>query len=127
MKRMLSGFGGVLLFASAAVALGRVLTATYPQPPRRLDSAERAQLGRTAAGMEPYWRNKSRRSFPGDQWSQDDDFGASERAWALTEASRLRVPISDVLRAVDEDLHAHPPEPPRRATSAQCKPRPFYD
>jgi hypothetical protein len=116
-----------VLLACTAVALTRAMTATFPEPPRRLGEAERAELGQAAAALEPFWREKSRRSFPGDRWSQDDDFGASERGWALTEAARRHVPISDVLRAVDEDLHAHPPEPPRRATAAQCKPRPFYD
>ncbi|MFP2913056.1 hypothetical protein ACLESD_50230, partial [Pyxidicoccus sp. 3LFB2] len=60
-------------------------------------------------------------------WSQDDDFGASERSWAMSEARRRDVPVTEVFGAIDAELHAAPVLPPRKATASPCKPRPFYD
>lgn len=112
-----------------ATAVVRAATVQRPAPPaRRLSAEERAEVGRAAAREEPGWRQRSRQSFPGDFWSQDDDFGASERQWALDESRRRGVPVVDVLRAIDEELHAASPVlPPRKATASPCKPRPFYD
>ncbi|MCE9669006.1 hypothetical protein LY474_14430 [Myxococcus stipitatus] len=119
---------GWLVFAGlGAVALARATTAHVPQPSRRLSDAERAELGQVAARSEPAWRERNRRSFPGDHWSQDDDFGAYERQWVLGEASRRGVPVTDVFGAIDAELHAAPVSPPRKATASPCKPRPFYD
>ncbi|NVJ10330.1 hypothetical protein HUW63_34575 [Myxococcus sp. AM001] len=119
---------GWLAFAlCGATAVVRAATAELPPRERALSAAERKQVGRAAASQEPEWRRKSRQSFPGDRWSQDDDFGASERQWALDEARRRRVPVTDVLGAIDEELHGQPVLPPRKATASPCKPRPFYD
>lgn len=122
-----TALGVALLALCSIVALGRALSAEHPPPPHRLTDAERVQVGRAAAREELKWRASSRKNFPGDAWSRDDDFSASERAWVVGEARRRRVPIADVLRAIDEDLRAFPPEPPRRATAAPSRPRPFYD
>lgn len=113
--------------AVCALAVGRALTAAPDPDARRLDEAARIAVSAAAAAEEPAWRIASRRSFPEDHWSQDDDFAASERRWAIDEARRRRVPVSEVFRAIDEDLHRSPPVPPRRATSSPTKPRPFYD
>ena len=81
----------------------------------RLDEATRAEVGAAAAKQEPHWRIDSRHSFPDDFWSQDDDFSNTERRWVRDEAQRRHVPQSEVFRAIDEELHAHPPAPPRKA------------
>jgi hypothetical protein len=121
--------GWVAFTLCAGTAVVRAATVREPLPPsRRLSAEERAEVGRAAAREEPEWRRKSRQSFPGDAWSQDDDFGASERQWAVDEARRRGVPVTDVLWAIDEELHASSPVlPPRKATASPCKPRPFYD
>lgn len=119
--------GGLALACCVVVALIRALTADFPAPKNRLGAADRERVGRAAAREEPVWREKARKSFPGDLWSQDDDFGASERSWINREAARRRVPVVDVLQAIDEDLRAHPPQPPRSSTAAPSRPRPFYD
>jgi hypothetical protein len=119
------GWGGLLLLWTLVVV--RSLTAPGEVPPNRLDAATRAALGRQAHEKEPEWRLETQRRFPGERWSQDEDFHATENAWVRAQAARHRAPIADVLRAVDEDLKAHPPAPPRKATAAPCKPRPFYD
>ncbi len=123
-----AGLGGWLVFAlCAVVGAVRVLSSEVPPPPRRLEAPERAELGRAAADAEPGWRMRSLHSFPGDRWSQDDDFGASERGWAMREAGQRGVPPTDVFRAIDEELHSAPVLPPRKATASPSKPRPFYD
>jgi hypothetical protein len=119
---------GWLAFAlCGATAVVRAATSRVPAPERRLSPAERAEVGRAAAAEEPGWRQRSRHSFPGDAWSQDDDFGASERSWAVGEAQRRGVPVSDVFDAIDAELHSAPVRPPRKATASPAKPRPFYD
>ena len=126
--RRASVAGWLVLALCGATAVVRAATSRSPPPERRLSPAERAEVGRAAAAEEPGWRLRSRHSFPGDPWSQDDDFGASERSWAVDEARRRRVPVTDVFGAIDEELHAAGPvAPPRKATASPCKPRPFYD
>lgn len=110
-----------------AVALARALTAGHGKPQRLLSAAERRTVGAAAAVQELTWRVSSRRNFPGDAWSQDDDFHSFEREWVNGEAQRRHVSPREVFRAIDEDLHAHPPSPPRKATASPCKPRSFYD
>lgn len=123
-----ANLAGWAVFALCAIiGAVRVFTSDVPPPPRRLDATERAELGRAAAAAEPGWRTRSRHSFPGDHWSQDDDFGASERGWVMREAGQRGVPPTDVFRAIDEELHAAPVLPPRKATASPSKPRPFYD
>jgi hypothetical protein len=123
-----TALAGWLLFAlCGATAVVRAATSELPSPQRRLSADERARVGRAAAAEEPGWRLRSRHSFPGDHWSQDDDFGASERSWSMDEARRRDVPVTDVLGAIDEELHSGPVTPPRKATASPCKPRPFYD
>ena len=116
-----------MFVAVCVVALVRVLTASSPASLHHLDDAERAEVGAAAARLEPKWRIDSRHSFPEDFWSQDDDFSNTERRWVHGEAQRRHVPQSEVFRAIDEELRAHPPTPPRKASSSPCKPRPFYD
>jgi hypothetical protein len=125
--RLRNTVGGLVLACCVVVALIRALTADFPAPKNRLGAADRERVGRAAAREEPVWREKTRKTFPGDRWSQDDDFGASEKAWINGQASRRRVPVVDVLQAIDEDLRANPPRPPRSSTAAPSRPRPFYD
>lgn len=123
-----ANLGGWLVFTlCAGVAGARALSADVPPPPRRLDASERAELGRAAAALEPGWRVRSFHAFPGDRWSQDDDFGNSERRWVSHAAQQRGVPPTDVFRAIDENLRTEPVLPPRKATASPSKPRPFYD
>lgn len=111
----------IFVFARAAVA---------PVPPsgRALSPAERQAVGRAIARREPAWERQVRLHFPGDDWSQDDDFHALELQSARREAARYGVSAGEVLRAIDEELRARNGEQPgRRRGAARCKPRPFYD
>jgi hypothetical protein len=119
--------GWATLGICAALALIRALSASQPPPPRRLSEVERQRVGRAAAAEEPAWRKTSVHDFPEDSWSQDDDFSASERKWAIDQANREGVPVMEIYRAIDEDLHAHPPEPPAKSSASPCRPRTSYD
>lgn len=116
-----------LLAVLNLIALVRASSATHTGPTRTLSDAEQRAVGRAAAAHEPHWRRESRFSFPGDAWSQDDDFQNRERSWVFSEANQRGVSPREIFRAIDVDLHAHPPSPPRKATASPCKPRPFYD
>ncbi|MCY1033014.1 hypothetical protein OV207_16200 [Corallococcus sp. BB11-1] len=124
-----ASLAGWLAFALCGVTVGVRAATVAPAPERKhLSDVERAQAGRAAAAEEPRWRAQSLHNFPGDRWSQDDDFSASERQWATGEAERRKVPVEEVFRAVDDELRASGPlRPPRKATAAPCKPRAFYD
>ncbi|AGC41853.1 hypothetical protein MYSTI_00503 [Myxococcus stipitatus DSM 14675] len=120
--------GWLVLALCGGVAVARALASEVRTPSRRLSTEERLVLGRAAAQAEPHWRRRSLHSFPGDSWSQDDDFGASERGWVMQEARRRDVPVTEVFDAIDTELRASGPVlPPRKAHASPCKPRPFYD
>jgi hypothetical protein len=113
-----------------ACVLAAVVTASTVRDDvtsHHLSDAERQAVGRAAAREEPRWRLKGLHSYPDDCWSQDDDVSSSEHTWAIEEAGRRGVPVTDIFRAIDEDLRAHPVLPPRKANACPCKPRPFYD
>lgn len=112
--------------ACVVAAVVRSLTAHAPGPTRTLSPAERLEVGRAAAALEPRWRLETVHRFPGDCWSADDDLGASEWTWVREEAGRRGVPVTEIFRAIDQDLHAFPVVPPRKSNACPCKPRPFY-
>ncbi|RKH21148.1 hypothetical protein D7X74_01805 [Corallococcus sp. CA047B] len=124
-----ASLAGWLAFALCGVTAGVRAATVAPAPERKhLSDVERVQVGRAAAAEEPMWRAQSLHNFPGDHWSQDDDFSAAERSWVMGEAQRRDVPVEEVFRAIDEELHSSSPvQPPRKATAAPCKPRAFYD
>jgi hypothetical protein len=119
--------GWGLFAAVIALVVGRGMTVTAATPPRRLSIEERREVGLAAATEEPMWRKTSVKNFPDDHWSQDDDFSASERHWTIDQTNRRGVPAVDIYQAIDEDLHARPPQPPRKSGASPCKPRPSYD
>jgi hypothetical protein len=107
-----------------AVAAGRGLASDHA----RGASGARDRRRRARAGL----RDRAAESFPGDAWSQSDDFHAHEARQIRELAHQRHVTVEEVLRAIDDDLHA--PERARRSdhgsrgvTAVPCKPRPFYD
>ena len=128
MKKLGSRQYAWLAFAGiTSLAVARVIAADSGAAQRALSPAERRELGRTAAQKEPSWRASAQKTFPGDDWSQDDDFQKKERDWVGDRSAALGVSPAQIFRAIDEDLHAHSPTPPRKANASPCKPRPFYD
>ena len=129
MYHRLAAVSALVLVGSTAVVVVRASSAPVPGPERRATDADRASLAMTIAAEEPAWRASSAESFPEDNWSQRDDFHARE-AQKIRELARARgIPYEDVLRAVDDDLHARGKTTgeARGARAVPCKPRPFYD
>ncbi len=107
-----------------------VRAATVPAPPdgRPATAEERAAIALEFAQIEPAWRNATQHAFPGDHWSQDDDFHNKELALARRIAMSWQIRLSDVLMAIDEGLRReYPGDPSRKPSASPCKPRPFYD
>lgn len=122
----------VVVLACTWTVVSRARHATVPAPGKRADDADRAEVIAQVERSEPEWAVAAEESFPRDAWSQSDDFHGKERDLVRKLASERGVPLEDVLRAVDDDLHAaatqHRDAPdPRRARAVPCKPRPFYD
>jgi hypothetical protein len=113
---------GVLLVASV-----RAATAEPPQAPARLDDAARQAAFRQFASREGRQRARAERKFPGDAWSQDDDFHAVEMQQARAIARRQRVSLGEVLRALDDGMRGDwPKSGEMKTTVPPCRPRPIY-
>ena len=115
----------VVLGGCIAVVVGRSILAAPPPAQRAATEAERKHIALDLLEPEARWRRSCERRFPGDQWSQDDDFHRLEQSRVRAIAGRLHVRLTDVLRAIDEGLREHPEG--HRVTASPCKPRPFYD
>ena len=112
----------------AVVAATAPDTVDASKPTRPTTEAERRQIFAEVIRGEPAARRRTERHFPGDRWSQDDDFHNWEQRMAHTVAERRGIDLSEVYRAIDEGLReGWAPELEREATAAPLKPRPFYD
>ena len=96
-----------------------------PAQGRELSHEERLILARSLAHKERGWQRTAEEAFPGDLWSQDDDFFNQEQSQVRELARLFGTTPSAILRGIDELLRS---EPGGRKTSVHpCKPRPFYD
>lgn len=119
-----------VLAGTVALVVVKAATAPAPPPGRRTTPAEAAALAAAIAASEPGWRVDTERAFPRDRWSARDDFHGKEFRAIQTRARDLGVPMEEVLRAVDDDIHRSGPgddADPRSARAVPCKPRPIYD
>jgi hypothetical protein len=130
-------FGASLVGAYVTVVVAILVTLWVvrhpaPKPARSATEAERAAAAALVAGQEAEWNDEAAQSFPGDRWSQRDDFHGRELARVIEIARGKGIRVEDVLRAIDDDLHHVPvrdpdaPDP-RNARAVPCKPRPVYD
>lgn len=116
----------------ALAAVARAATAATPPPRPAASPAVDAEIAREVAASEAEWRKATTEHFPSDHWSERDDFGGLEYQRDEKLSAKHNVRLEDVIRAVDDDLHANPvhdptaPDP-RAARAVPCKPRPFYD
>lgn len=116
----------------ALVVIVRAMAVPAPPPRRTATDAERYELAASVAASEPEWLNEVTQNFPADHWSQRDDFHGREYRRLMELSDKKGVRLEDVIRSVDDDLHArrvtNPNAPDTRAARAvPCKPRPFYD
>jgi hypothetical protein len=114
-----------LIAGSCLVVLIGALRAHPGSVGKRLSDTERTEVGTILAAHEPAWHQKAATDFPGDPWSQEDDFARSEYNQARNEAAQRAAHVGDALRAADESLRAQ--STGRRVGVSPCKPRPFYD
>lgn len=123
-------FGGMAV--AAAATLVAVWLAASPPPLAQPPDASRDEAARFVARLrrdEPGMRRKALEKFPADAWSQGDHFGSAERRALRDEAQRAGVSVGSLIRAVDDDVHAHPLtlDGAPRGLVAPCMPRPFYE
>jgi hypothetical protein len=115
--------------AFCVVALWR---ATTPAPPSSADAATeqvRRAIFAEVARQEPSMRAEAAHQFPGDAWSQDDDFHQREQKEARNAANRYHVRLGDALRALDDGLRDRWPLPAgvvMRPGVPPCRPRLTY-
>jgi hypothetical protein len=118
----------IAIAAAAPLAIAVVRTAAAPtvQAVAHASPETAAHVASDVARAEPMMRRNARRNFPGDHWSQDDDFHNQERVLAGALASRYGLDPSEVFAIIDADLRRQR-DPHRESGAAPCKPRPFYD
>lgn len=119
----LVGIGATVLVTLIAVL--RAVTASVPAPARSLSADERRAVAQALAAQEPRWRAQAEKLFPGDRWSQDDDFFNQEHRAVRQMAAARGTSSGEILHAIDEELRSAPAN--RKVGAAPVKPRPFYD
>ena len=90
----------------------------------------RARAAEEVRAAEPGFRRDALKRFPGEPWSQGDQFGAQERDLVDQIAAREQMRPSAVFEAIDQDIKSHAYDGALlrdRARVAPCMPRPFYD
>lgn len=97
--------------------------------PKVLTLLHQRQLYREFAAAEPSMRAAAAANFPGDAWSQDDDFHNREQALLRHVALREKVSVTELLMWLDRGMRERWPLPEGvvvRPTAAPCRPRLEY-
>jgi len=113
----------------AAIALVRVATAQAADPGVAPSEEAQREAFDQIANQESELRVHAAKEFPGDPWSQDDEFHHGEAGRARWYSDRRGVSLAHVLRALDDGLHGRWPKPrgARLVTGVQpCRPRLDY-
>ena len=115
----------VVVVTLAAVV--RVATAHPPPTGKTLTEVGAHDAYRDVTSRERQMRRDAAVKFPGDLWSQDDDFHQREADEMRSFSSGREVRLSDVLRAVDDGMHERWLSPVTPiATVPPCRPRLSY-
>jgi hypothetical protein len=119
----------IVCIALVTVAVVRAATAPLPPDGVAASAEVRRAVFSEIAAEEPEMRAKAAHNFPGDTWSQDDDFHHSEQARARVVAVDRGTRLSDVMRALDEGMREEWPLPPGivlKPGVPPCRPRLTY-
>lgn len=118
----------LLLVVVSAVAFVRAATARPPEAPPPAADADLRAAFLAIAGAERDMRRDAAKDFPTDHWSQDDDFHRRELDKARDFARTRRIPLGDVLRAVDDGMRERwsSAASAMTATVPPCQPRAIY-
>jgi len=116
-----------LIIVTASIVIVRVATAKPPSPGAPITEVQSRDLYRDVVSRERPSRRDAAVKFPGDPWSQDDDFHERENEAIRIFASLHRIRMSDAIRAVDDGMRGHwitrnEPNP----KVAPCRPRLSY-
>jgi len=107
------------------VAVARVGSGP-PMPPLGEGDAEaRKRVVRAVRDAEPGFRRDSFERFPGDPWSQADQFAAQERELVERLSGEEKMRPGAIFDAIDQDIKRAGAR--ERGRVPPCMPRPFYD
>ena len=118
----------IVVAVVATLAMLRAATApTPPAPAKPIDEKMAREAYRDVTTRERQTRREAAVKFPGDPWSQDDDFHEKENEEVRSFAGSHELRLSDVVRAVDDgmrerwpaSMQPNPKVPP-------CRPRLSY-
>lgn len=114
----------------AAVLGGAIakVCAVPPLPPLgEGDEAAHRRVAQAVRAAEAGFRRDALETFPGDPWSQGDQFAAQERTLVerLSGDEKLRPGV--IFDAIDRDIKRGGPGARERGRVPPCMPRPFYD
>jgi hypothetical protein len=116
-----------VLLAIVVLALARAATASSAHSPLPITPELAHRAYSDIVGREPGMRREATLKFPGDPWSADDDFHDREQQEVRSFAGHQSVPIGDVLRAIDDGMHARWRAPAIPiAQVPPCRPRLMY-
>jgi hypothetical protein len=120
---------GLVLFLGIGVATGRAASAKpIEDSPRASIELQKSAFFAMAAD-ERKNRRDAAHDFPADAWSQDDAFHNFEFKRARDIAHDKKMPLEDVLSAIDEGMREHWPRPRGVAMNPSvppCRPRPIH-
>ena len=120
-----------LVAAVAIVAVVRAATGGLPAKSKRVIKPMTSELARSAyyniTSRERSMRREAAVKFPGDLWSQDDDFHERENEATVSFAKDHEVAVADVILAIDDGMKQRwPTSSPPQATVPPCRPRLAY-
>jgi hypothetical protein len=135
---LISALGWVAAFAILVPATRQLRMANAGQEPRGHDDLNRSSnltdevkksIFFELAAAEPANRARSTANYPGEQWSADDDRGASERDTVRRIALAHNTSTAQIYLVLDQAIREHWPTkegPPLAATTTPLHPRRKY-
>jgi hypothetical protein len=119
----------LIVILGVAFACGRAaLAKPIENAPRATEELKKSAFF-AMAGDERKMRRDAAKDFPADAWSQDDAFHNFEFKKARDVASDKKMPLEDVLSAIDEGMREHWPRPRgvvMNPSVPPCRPRPIH-
>jgi len=117
----------ILIGVVAVLACVRAATAKPPADGGAMNDAVARDVYRDVTSRERSMRRDAAVKFPGDLWSQDDDFHERENERVRALAGDKGVRLTDVVRAIDDGMRARwPTNVQPVAIVPPCRPRLSY-
>ena len=118
----------LVIVVVASLAMARAAPAPPPPAPTKsIDEKMAREAYRDVTSRERQTRREAAVKFPGDPWSQDDDFHEKENEQVRNFAGSHELRLSDVIRAVDDGMREKWPTPNQPNPKVPpCRPRLSY-